>query len=295
MTRRLIAILVFATVAGLFASVGVYRVLARYQTAAQDLENNAEDVVVAAVNMQLGETVTARHVKLMSWPKGAIPSGALRTVSNAEGRIVRSSIVAGEPLLEARLAPSLAGRGGVMPMLVPEGLRAVTIKVDDAIKETGFILPGSHVDVVVSMPRPGMVQRVAKLILQDVVVLAAGQTVEMRDNKPVQVTTVTLALTPEQTERLALAQSDGRVTLTTRNFTDKKLVRTPGVTPASLLGNAGPAPSTRPRAIARPAARPQAPETYVVSIIRSGKPSEHVFVRDAAHGGEWTDAAGAKK
>jgi pilus assembly protein CpaB len=294
MTRRSIAILVLALAAGLLASVGAYRVLAHYQTAAQELENISEAVVIAAVSMEIGETVTARHVKLVSWPKGSISSGTLRTVDGAEGRIVRTSIVAGEPLLEAKLAPSIAGRGGVMPMLVPEGQRAVTIKVDDAIRETGFILPGSHVDVVVSMVRAGTTLRVAKLILQDVVVLAAGQTVEMRDNKPVQVTTVTLSLTPEQTERLALAQTDGRVMLTTRNFTDKKLVRTRGVTAASLLGDDVPAPASRHRAVARPAARPQA-ETYVVSIIRSGTPSQQVFVRDAARGGVWTDAGGAKK
>ncbi|MBI3827452.1 MAG: Flp pilus assembly protein CpaB [Candidatus Rokubacteria bacterium] len=287
MTRRFIAILVFATAAGLLASVVVYRVVVNYQTAAADLEQNSEDVVVAALNMGFAEKIGPAHVRLMRWPKSAMPAGAVRRLADAQGRIVRTSLVAGEPLLEAKLAPEMAGRGGLMPMLVPEGQRAVTIKVDDAVKESGFILPNSHVDVVVSMARtPGAGERVAKLILQDVVVLAAGQTVEMRDNKPVSVTTVTLALTPEQTERLVLAQTDGRLTLTTRNLGDKQLVRTPGATPASLLADGAPAPVAA--APLRAVAAPPRAESYVVTVLRSGKPSQQMLVRDGAQD-QWMD------
>jgi pilus assembly protein CpaB len=280
-------VLVFAGIVGLIASFFVYQVVR--QLALAGGPEAKETVVVAAVNMSMAEAVTSQHVKLVQWPKGAIPAGAIRTLPEAEGRVVRSAIVAGEPLLESRLAPELAGRGGVMAMLVPEGQRGVSIKVDDAIRESGFILPNSRVDVLVSMSKPGSQQeRIAKVILQDVPILAAGQTVEMRDNKPITVTTVTLSLTPEQTERLAVAQSEGRIILTTRNLRDNQVVRTPGATQATLLSDVA-RPTTTAVASAAPAARrtvaASAPlpaptvEGHTVSVIRGSRLTEQQFIK----------------
>jgi pilus assembly protein CpaB len=240
--------------------------------------------------MSMAESVTSQHVKVAQWPKGAIPAGAIRTLAEAEGRVVRSAIVAGEPLLESRLAPELAGRGGVMAMLVPEGQRGVSIKVDEAIRESGFILPNSRVDVLVSMSKPGSQnEKIAKVILQDVPILAAGQTVEMRDNKPITVTTVTLALTPEQTERLAVAQSEGRITLTTRNLRDNQHVRTPGATQATLLSDAArpavaaaaPTGGTVTRRTVAAAAPLPAPtvEGHTVSVVRGSRLTEQQFIK----------------
>ena len=287
MNRRLVMVLVFAGIVGLIASFFVYQVVR--QLALAGGPEAKETVVVAAVNMSMAEAVTSQHVKLVQWPKGAIPAGAIRTLPEAEGRVVRSAIVAGEPLLESRLAPELAGRGGVMAMLVPEGQRGVSIKVDDAIRESGFILPNSRVDVLVSMSKPGSQQeRIAKVILQDVPILAAGQTVEMRDNKPITVTTVTLSLTPEQTERLAVAQSEGRIILTTRNLRDNQVVRTPGATQATLLSDVA-RPTTTAVASAAPAARrtvaASAPlpaptvEGHTVSVIRGSRLTEQQFIK----------------
>ncbi len=213
--------------------------------------------------------------------------------------------MAGEPLLEGKLAPQLSGQGGIMPMLVPEGQRAVTIKVDDAVREAGFVLPNSRVDVFVSMAKAANSQdRVGKMILQDVVVLAAGQAVEMRDNRPVSVTTVTLALTPEQAERLALAQNEGKLTIGMRNLRDKQIIQTAGATRDTLLG-ATPVP--KPAAgVVKPAATKKAPAsdisanplpapkiaTHAVAVIRSGKVSEQVFVRS---GDEWIEHSESKK
>jgi pilus assembly protein CpaB len=172
----------------------------------------------------------------------------------------------------------------------------VTIKVDEAVRESGFILPNSTVDVLVSMPRPDSKQdRISKIILQDVLVLAAGQTVEMRDNKPVSVTTVTLALSPEQSERLAVAQSEGRLMLATRNLRDKTIVDTKGATPANLLANTGTVaapPAAKPVKVAAPALPPAPtlkPERHVVTILRDGKTSDTVFIRDE-HG--WIERGG---
>jgi pilus assembly protein CpaB len=306
MRKRLVIVLAFASIVGLIVSVLVYRIVAEFRAAARQQIN--EEIVVAAVNMDLAETITSKHVKVLPWPRQAVPAGAIRSLTDAEGRVVRSSIVAGEPLLEGKLAPQLSGKGGIMPMLVPEGQRAVTIKVDDAVREAGFVLPNSRVDVLVSMAKAANTQeRVAKLILQDVVVLAAGQAVEMRDNRPVSVTTVTLALTPDQAERLALAQNEGKLTIGMRNLRDKQIIQTAGATRDTLLGAT---PASKPAAAvvkstaSRQAAPPAAPAavatplpapkiaTHAVAVIRSGKVSEQVFVRS---GDQWVEHNEPKK
>jgi pilus assembly protein CpaB len=281
MRRRLILVLVIASVIGLLASTLVYRVLKQVAAGPQQ---ETEMVIVAAVNMSMAETVTSQHVKLVPWPSNSVPSGAIRKMADAEGRVVRSSIVAGEPLIDGKLAPQLAGRGGLMPMLVPEGQRGVTIKVDDAIRESGFVLPNSRVDVLVSMAKEKSSQdRISKVILQDVTVLAAGQTVELRDNKPVTFTTVTLALQPAQAERLALAQTEGKLTLAMRNLRDNQIVQTKGATAATLLSDAAPVAAVTatptPVRMSAPLPPPRI-ETHSVTVLRGNKPAEMVFTRD---------------
>lgn len=295
MRRRLVLVLVVASVVGLLASTLVYRVLKH--AAAGPQQQDVEMIVVAAVNMNMAETITSQHVKLLPWPSKSVPPGAVRTLAEAEGRVVRGSIVAGEPLLEGKLAPQLAGKGGLMPMLVPEGQRAVTIKVDDAIKESGFVLPNSRVDVLVSMAKEKNSQeRMSKVIIQDVTVLAAGQTVELRDNKPVTITTVTLALQPAQVERLFLAQTEGKLTLAMRNLRDTQIVQTKGVTAASLLSDAAPAASPAPAAksahvkVSAPLPPPRV-ETHAVTVLRGNKPAEVVFTRE---NGGWAEAPAPK-
>ena len=175
----------------------------------------------------------------------------------------------------------------------------MAIKVDDAVRESGLVVPNSRVDVIISTARPGSNERVGKIILQDVLVLAAGQTVEMRDSKPVSVTTVTLALTPDQVERMVLAQTDSRIILVTRNYQDKALVKTTGATHATLFdgeaaSKAVAVPKAPPRVTA-PAPITSAPlpppklETHTVAVLRAGKLAEqHTFVRgDGAQ--PWTE------
>ena len=297
MQRRFILILLCASALGLLASALVYRVVSQAASAGG---GQYEQIVVAAVNMSLAETVTSQHVKLVAWPKASVPEGAIRNLRDAEGRVVRGSILAGEPLMEAKLAPELSGKGGIMPMLVPEGQRGVTIKLDEAVRESGFLLPNSRVDVLVSMPKaPGSQEKIAKVILQDVTVLAAGQTVELRDNKPVTNTTVTLGLTPEQTERLAVAQAEGKLMLVQRNLRDNQVVRTAGATPSSLLSDVGavapPAPEKPKTTVALRSAPLPLPsiEKYPVAVIRGSKVSEQLFVRQGPSG--WAEQSESRK
>lgn len=285
MGRRFVLILGFALVIGLVTGSLVYRAITQ-KIEVEASVRPTEKIAVAAANINLGETVTSRHVRLMSWPKESMLAGTLGTIAEAEGRVALMSIVVGEPLLEAKLAPKLAGHGGILPMLVPENLRGVTIKVDDAVRESGFVSPNSRVDVVVSIAdKRASGERTAKVILQNVPVLAAGQSVEMRGNKPVPVTTVTLALTPQQSERLALAQTEGRLMLATRNLRDDRIVGTPGTNVKRLLDNSPPPPRKESSSgrVAQSEKRPppsekRPPPTYTVTVFHGSKMTERHFV-----------------
>jgi len=289
MGRRFVLILGVALVAGLVTASVVYQAI----TGGSKIEAKAaptRHVAVAAANINLGETLTSQHVKLMSWPNESLPAGALATVAEVEGRVALSSIVVGEPLLDAKLAPKLSG-GGILPMLVPDNLRGVTIKVDEAVRESGFVSPNSRVDVVVSIADgQGSSERKAKVILQNVLLLAAGQAVEMRGNKPVPVTTVTLALTPEQAERLALAQSEGRLTLATRKLGDDRIIQTPGTNIKSLL-NMSPAPARRQAVSTRVTSAEKPTPPYTVVVVRGSQMTEQHFVQN---GSDWVEQAPAK-
>ncbi|MCH7896611.1 MAG: Flp pilus assembly protein CpaB [candidate division NC10 bacterium] len=280
MRRRLLVIVAIASVIGIVTAFLVYRTITQNVGLAGQ---SGEQVVVAAVNMPVGETVTGQHVRLSSWPKDAVPQGALRSLAEAEGQVVRAALVVGEPLLRAKLLdPEFAALGGLLPMLVPEGLRGVTIKVDEAVRESGFVQPNSRVDIVVSMRSERSSERVGKVILQNVPVLAAGQIVEMQGNKPVKVTTVTLALTPEQVERMALAQAEskGKVILATRNLRDNRVVKTAGITKARLLSPSNSKP-TKARVTDRAPLRVPKVETHTVAVLRAGQATERIFVREA--------------
>lgn len=282
MRRRLLLVLALATTVGLFTGVLIYRTVSR-NIDVQAGKQATEPVVVATVNMDLGESLTRRHIELAAWPKNSVPEGAVRSLAEAEGLVTRSSIVAGEPVLEAKLVdPEHAALGGLLPMIVPEGLRGVTIQVDKAVRESGFIVPNTHVDVLVSMDQGGG-DRIAKIILQNVPVLAAGQMVEMKDNKPVNVTTVTLALTPEQAERLALGQAMGKMTLATRRFRDDQSVTTVGATRSTLLKlpASTPQPKSTETGVADSAPLPTPKvKTHMVSVLRAGQVTDYTFVRN---------------
>ena len=290
MGRRFVLILGLALVIGLVTGSVVYRAITNKVEARTQ---PTREVAVAAANINLGETLTSRHVKLMSWPNDSVPVGTLESVAKAEGRVALTSIVVGEPLFDAKLAPKLAGSGGILPMLVPENFRGVTIKVDDAVRESGFVSPNSRVDVVVSIAdKQGSAERIGKVILQNVLVLAAGQAVEMRGNKPVPITTVTLALTPEQAERLAVAQTEGRMMLATRNLGDNRVVETPGTNVKKLLGTSSAPPPKQP-ASTRVAPSESPPPPYTVLVFHGNQVTEQQFVQ--IRGSEWVEQVSKDK
>lgn len=211
--------LILASIA-LVLSVGVtlvtYRVLRGRLQPAQEMTK----IVVAAGKVSLGTRLTTADLTVAPWPKGIVLDGSFQDPSEIIGRGVVTSMQPNEPVLESKLAPKDGGAG--LMTTIPEGMRAMSVKVNDVIGVAGFVLPGTRVDVVLSgtVSGQGPVDT-AKIILENVEVLAAGQNIDRDLNgKPVNVQVVTLLVSPEDAEKLALASAEGRIQLALRNPLD---------------------------------------------------------------------------
>ena len=213
-------------------------------------------VVVAAGDIQLGSRLTSQMVKTVDWPSGSIPAGAIAKAEMLEDRVVRTSVLRGEPILEAKLAP--VGTKGGLSAVIPEGKRAMTVRVNDVIGVAGFALPGNYVDIVVNTQLEGDGRgdrQISKIVLEHILVLAVAQEASRDETKPRVVNAVTLELTPEQAEKLDLARSVGTLSLVLRNQVDKDGVETRGIMKPQLLAGDNLQPQPEKKAV-RPAARP---------------------------------------
>src|SRR5688500_10073607 len=243
-------------------------------------------VVVAASSLDLGAALRAEDLRTINWPSEAVPSGTFSNPQELVGRGLISPVSQNEPLLPSKLAPVGAGAG--LPPMIPDGMRAVSVRVNDVIGVAGYVLPGSKVDVLVTVsPTNDTKDMTSKLILNNVTVLTAGTRIERdveKDNKPISVSVVTLLVDPLQAEALTLASTEGKIQLALRNPLDKTMPPTPGIRPAILLGQ-----SSAPRAavaVSRTArVRPAAPAPIAapapeplptIEIIRGDKRAQEV-------------------
>ena len=195
-------------------------------------------VVVAAADIQLGSRLNPQMLKTVDWPAGSIPAGAITKADALENRVVKTSVLSGELILEAKLAP--VGTKGGLSAVIPEGKRAMTVRVNDVIGVAGFALPGNYVDIVVNTQiESGGGNRgdrqISKIVLESILVLAVAQEASRDETKPRVVNAVTLELTPEQAEKLDLARSVGTLSLVLRNQIDKDGVETRGIMKPQLL------------------------------------------------------------
>lgn len=272
---RAVIMLVLALVAGIAAVVLASRWLT--QTV---VPGNTQQVVVAARDIDLGTALNATMLEAVPWPAGAIPKGAHRDLAELDGRVLLTSVQRGEPLLEARLAP--VGTKGGLSAVIPEGKRAITVKVNEVVGVAGFALPGNFVDVMVNT-EDDQKRTISKIVLEQILVLAVAQEASRDDTKPRVVNAVTLEVTPEQAERLDLARSVGNLSLVLRNQVDRATTPTAGITKRELLGGAPAAPPAaaaqprpRPAAAPRPPQQPQAvPDD--VEVIRGVQRSTAQF------------------
>jgi pilus assembly protein CpaB len=203
---------------------------------AQQGQVASSKVVVAAGDIQLGSRLNSQMLKMVDWPSGSIPPGAMTKAEALEDRVVKTSVLRGEPILEAKLAP--VGTRGGLSAVIPEGKRAMTVRVNDVIGVAGFALPGNYVDIVVNtqVESSGRGDRqISKIVLEHILVLAVAQEAGRDETKPRVVNAVTLELTPEQAEKLDLARSVGSLSLVLRNQIDKEAVETRGIMKPQLL------------------------------------------------------------
>ncbi len=235
-------IFLLAIIIGALSAAMVYRHLSSLHDQVQIAKSSGErpttDVVVASDDIPIGAKIDADHVRVVAWPAEIQPEGVLHDPNKVVGTFARTSIAKNEPVMQAHIVTDATG---VLPMMIAEGMRGVSVKVDNVTGVSGFITPNSRVDVLIAA-KPDNDQdaeTLSKVILQNIKVLATGTIIEQKDNKPVEVPTVTLLVTPEQAEKLALATKFDAVRLALRNYRDEDVIQTAGVTSHAMFDTWG--------------------------------------------------------
>ena len=215
--------------------------------------------VAAAANMEAGQVIRAENLHMIDWPASMPLSGAYTNPQPLVGRVLQYPLAAGEPILERQLSTSNSGNG--ITVKIPDGMRALSLRTDEIVGVAGFLLPGTHVDVLVTLHPTNASDPLTTTVLQDVQVLAAGQKTEPDpEGKPIASTVVTVLVSPEDAERVVLASTQGTVHFSLRNGGDSVDFSGPPV----LLSQLSPAP-----VLEKPAQKPPppAPKPYTVETF----------------------------
>jgi pilus assembly protein CpaB len=274
MTRvRIFAVFLMAILAGGGLAYGTYDYLQNVPV--KTVSVPTKKVVVANANLSLGRQLKREDLTTLDWPSAAAPEGAFEDPQAIVDRGLIVSVVKNEPILPAKLASKEAGAG--LPPIIPPGKRALSVRVNEVIGVAGYVLPGTRVDVVATAnPTNKSEDITSKVVLMNVEVLAAGTRLDQDtpDGKPMQVTVVTLLVTPEESERLTLASTEGKIQLALRNPLDTETPTTAGIKPGMLLGHVRATPFVvrRPAAPGQPAAIPPPPPT--IEVIKGDKRSQ---------------------
>jgi pilus assembly protein CpaB len=280
---RFVIVLLVALVAAGVASFTAYRAIQNLP--AKEVEVRGVPTVVAARPLQVGTLLTRNDVRVVSWPERALVPGAFRSIDAVVNRGLVAATSENEPITESKVAAAGAGAG--LPPTIPQGMRAISLKVNDVVGVAGFVVPGTRVDVVVTI-RSAQGGSMSRIVLDNITVLAAGTRHDQaragaQGAPALLATVVTLLVTPEQAERLTLAGSEGAITLVLRNPLDAEPVKTDGARVNGLLGGSAAPPAEAPpaprRIVRAPAPPPQAevPKPYVVETIRAAKRTEEAI------------------
>jgi pilus assembly protein CpaB len=275
--NRLLLIGFVALVLGAFVSFVVYRNL-QSRTTSKAIQG--EEVLVAADDLQVGTKIEDKDIRPVRFPSADLPAGVFHMRSKVIGRGVVLPIARGEFILTNKLAGENAGSG--LPSLIPPGMRAISVRVNDTTSVSGFVLPGTRVDVLLTGNPQGSNEQQTTTVLENVAVLATGQRLERNSAGEAQsAPVVTLLLSPDDTEKLTLATSQGHIQLALRNPLDTKQVDIAAVRANSLYKNgAEPAPVSAPRSRPKRAAvpaPPPAPTAYTVEVYKGDKKEEDKF------------------
>ena len=262
--------LVLALTSGVVAALLALRYLRERTTPLMASEPKRANIVLLARSLPVGAVLTERDLKVVSWPGDAVPSGYIRSVKDAVGRGVITPVAENEPLLEGKVSTKDAGGG--LSIIIRDGMRAVSVRVDEIIGVAGFVIPGTRVDVMLTLDKgPNRPQAITKTLLQNVQTLAAGQSVTRdKEGKPQTVTVITLLVSPDDAELLALAAKEGRLQLALRNTLDTLTVATSGARADKLSPSAASSTPNRPQRN-RSAAPPPRTNPTVVEGYRGGE------------------------
>jgi pilus assembly protein CpaB len=289
-TRTFVVVLIAIVLASL-ASLGVYRAVQRIP--AREVEIATTHAVVAARPLAMGTLLTKDDVKLVGWPARTPLAGGFTSVDQVTNRGVTTALEENEPLTDGKLAP--AGSGGGLSPSIPQGMRAISVKVNEVIGVAGFVAPGTNVDVVVTV-RAGSEGSMSRVVVSNVQVLTVGTRSDQqnasasanasaKDSQRPASSVVTLMVTPDDAERIALASAEGQIILTLRNPLDTLPTTTEGTRMASLMGSKSSPPlpvvrktATSTRVQAPPPPPPEEPvkKIYEVEAIRAAKRTEEI-------------------
>jgi pilus assembly protein CpaB len=232
--NKALLMIVLSVVLGLGAVIAATRWMSRQSTMP------TSKVVVANIDIDLGTPLTLQMMKVVDWPMASVPLGTVDDTKKLDARVVKTSLLRGEAILQSKLAP--IGSTGGLSAVISKGNRAMTVRVNDVVGVAGFALPGNFVDIVVntedeSIKAANVNKSISKIVLEHILVLAIAQEQGRDETKPKVVSAVTLEVTPEQAEKLDLARSVGNLSLVLRNQVDTSLAATSGSTKNNLFSH----------------------------------------------------------
>ena len=293
--KRYTLIFYAALVVAVIATFGVYRILEATKASSRVATT---PVVVAAKDVPEGVLIDRVSVQVAQWPVGTQPAGAFTSVDSVVGRVARVTVFKGEALVPGRLAPD--GTGAGLEVKITPGKRAYGIRVNDVATLAGMIQPNSRVDIMVVIDNPNEGgKRVAKLFMSNMRVLAIGPvTQRAEDGRALAGAVATIEVTPQQSEELAIASTQGQIQLVLRGYGDPDTVDTKGADAAGIVKGLRSAPTVTerpaprrtspaprqtttvapapPPVVVAPPVQPKRPDTVSVKIIRGTNKAEEV-------------------
>jgi pilus assembly protein CpaB len=278
--KRPIVFVILAAMGAMLAAIVVFSAIRKRESEVQRAMAQTVQIVVAATDIPLGTKLEPDSVKLVRWSRDSVPQGGFTDPQAIADTFAKTQFEANEPIVASKLFMG-EKTSGVMPLLIPPGMRAMSVPVDEVSDIAGFVAPHTRVDILVAVAGTGPGEpSFSRIVLQNIEVIAVAQEIEHLKDQPEVVKVVTLLVTPIDAEKLTLASREGLLRLAMRNYSDAKIVATRGIGLPDLLHEGGAPGSTLPVMQIQPpplAARPaHGPTAFRIEVMRDGKSSEAI-------------------
>ncbi|HXM89070.1 MAG TPA: Flp pilus assembly protein CpaB, partial [Candidatus Acidoferrum sp.] len=277
--KRPIVFVILAGMGAILAAIVVFSALNKRESEVQRAMARTIEVVVASNDIPVGTKLAPASVKLVRWSRDSLPQGVFTDPQTVAGSFAKSEFVANEPIVASKLFMGQT-TSGVMPLMIPAGMRAMSVPVDEVSDIAGFVAPHTRVDILVAVAGTGPGEpSFSRIVLQNIEVLAVAQEIEHVKDQPEVVKVVTLLVTPPDAEKLTLASREGLLRLAMRNYSDSKIVATRGIGLPDLLHQGDAVGSTLPVMQIQPvpalsARSAHTPTAFRLEVMRDGRSSE---------------------